>query len=65
VLHYFANWKLFGLSAGPIRNQQMLDEGKPDFVIAFHDNLYASRGTQDMVTRAMKAGVPVRKVKHV
>ncbi len=27
---YPANWELHGKSAGHIRNQQMLDEGKPD-----------------------------------
>ena len=30
-----ASWKLHGVAAGPIRNQKMLDEGKPDLVIAF------------------------------
>src|SRR5574339_101825 len=31
---YPADWKKLGRAAGPIRNQQMLDEGKPDRVIA-------------------------------
>ena len=52
-----ADWKLHGKSAGVIRNQQMLDEGKPDIVLAFQKN--NSRGTQDMINRARKAGVPV------
>ena len=30
-----ADWKAHGRAAGPIRNQQMLDEGKPDLVVAF------------------------------
>jgi hypothetical protein len=47
-----ADWAL-GPAAGPLRNQQMLDEGKPDFVIAFP----GGRGTADMVRRAKAAGV--------
>lgn len=50
-----ANWTLYGNSAGPIRNQQMLDEGKPDVVVAFPGN----KGTADMVKRARKARVRV------
>ncbi len=45
--------------AGFRRNQKMLDEGKPDRVLAFTLNLEESHGTRDMVTRARKAGVPV------
>jgi hypothetical protein len=30
---YQADWKRYG-RAGPIRNQEMLDKGKPDVVIA-------------------------------
>jgi hypothetical protein len=54
-----AKWDQHGKAAGPIRNQQMLDEGKPSMVLAFHDNIEQSRGTADMVRRAKKAGVPV------
>ena len=57
-LGFPANWKVFGRDAGPTRNQQMLDEGKPDWVIAFK----GGRGTADMVARAEKAGLPVWKV---
>ena len=46
-------------AAGPRRNQQMLDEGRPDVVVCFHDNIEASRGTKDMLTRAKDAGIPV------
>lgn len=56
---YPADWSK-GLSAGPVRNQKMLDEGKPDKVIAFP--LPQSRGTWDMINRARKAGVPVQVV---
>lgn len=55
---YKADWTTHGRKAGPIRNQQMLDEGKPDLVLAFWDG--KSRGTLDMIMRAVKAGVPVK-----
>lgn len=45
-------------AAGPRRNQQMLDEGQPQVVFAFHDYIENSRGTRDMVQRADQADVP-------
>lgn len=57
---YPADWKRHGKAAGPIRNQRMLDEGKPDKVLAFWDG--TSRGTKDMIDRARQAGVPVEVV---
>ena len=53
-----ANWAKYGRAAGPIRNQQMIDEGKPDLVIAFHENLRQSTGTKDMLEKALAAGIP-------
>lgn len=55
---YWADWEAHGKAAGPLRNQRMLDEGKPDFVVAFP----GGRGTADMVRRAKAAGVPVLEV---
>lgn len=55
---YPADWRKHGRAAGPIRNQQMLDAGKPHMVIAFP----GGTGTADMVRRARAAGVPVREV---
>lgn len=52
-----ADWSKNGLAAGPIRNQQMLDEGKPDLVLAFA----GGKGTDDMCRRARAAGVEVRR----
>jgi len=52
-----AAWDLYGKAAGTIRNQQMLDEGKPDLVVAFPSK--NSKGTWHMVRIAKKAGVPV------
>lgn len=53
---YPALWEIHGRKAGPIRNQQMIDEGKPDIVIAFKGGV----GTQDMIRRARKHNIPVR-----
>jgi hypothetical protein len=52
---YKADWDKYGKAAGPIRNQQMIDEGKPDLVIAFP----GGKGTADMVARAKQAGIEV------
>jgi hypothetical protein len=53
-VHEFpADWKKYGRAAGAIRNQQMLDEGKPDVVIAFP----GGRGTAHMVKIAKAKGV--------
>lgn len=56
---YPADWARYKRAAGPIRNQQMLVEGKPDRVIAFHADIANSKGTKDMVERARAAGLPV------
>jgi hypothetical protein len=48
-VHVFpADWNTYGRTAGPIRNKQMLDEGKPDVVVAFPGN----KGTRNMVAQA-------------
>lgn len=53
VARFPADWDTHGRAAGPIRNQQMLDEGKPDLVVAFP----GGRGTADMVRRTKAAGI--------
>lgn len=59
-LHEFpADWDRYKKGAGSIRNQQMIDEGKPKLVVAFP----GSTGTRDMVTRAKFEGIPVREIK--
>lgn len=58
-LSFPAQWDLFGRSAGFIRNKVMLLEGKPDLVLAFHDNIPSSKGTKHMMAIAREAGVPV------
>jgi hypothetical protein len=59
LLPFPANFKELGPKAGPIRNSQMLSEGRPHLVLAFHDQLDNSRGTRDMVLKALKKKVPV------
>lgn len=58
---YFAEWNIYGRAAGPIRNKQMLDEGKPDLVVYFHDDIDNSKGTRNMILKATAAGIPVKK----
>lgn len=60
VLAFPANWNKYGRAAGPIRNKQMLDEGKPDLVIAFHNNITESKGTKNMLSQARERGIPTR-----
>lgn len=55
---YEADWEAHGNFAGPMRNRRMLEEGKPDIVIAFP----GGRGTADMCRKARKAGVEVYEI---
>lgn len=59
VMKFPAEWDKFHRAAGPIRNQQMLQQGQPDYAFAFHNDLSKSKGTIDMVRRLRKAGIPV------
>lgn len=61
---YNAEWDRYGRAAGPIRNQQMLDEAGPNLVLAFHDHIDRSRDTRDMLDRAHAAGIPCTLVMH-
>lgn len=54
-----ANWIAHGVSAGPIRNREMLKE-RPDYVIAFP----GGSGTANMIHEAQKAGVKVLTVRR-
>lgn len=58
VIRFPAHWERYGRAAGPIRNREMLDR-QPALVIAFHDNLSQSKGTQDTVEEAMRRGIQV------
>lgn len=65
ILPFPAKWGEHGKAAGPIRNQQMLDEGHPDVVFCFHDDLENSKGTGHMAKAAKKAGVPVYNIRKL
>ena len=51
-----ADWQSHGKYAGAIRNQEMLNDHKPDLVVAFP----GGAGTADMVSKAQRAMIPVR-----
>lgn len=53
-----ARWEALGVAAGMIRNQSIIDM-RPSRVLAFTENLERSRGTNDMVRRAVTACIPV------
>lgn len=55
VCTFNADWRANGRGAGPMRNQRMIDEGKPDAAVAFA----GGRGTADMVRRIQQARVPL------
>lgn len=54
-----ADWDRHGRAAGPIRNQQMIDEGKPTELIAFP----GGKGTADMTQRCRAAKLKILEVK--
>lgn len=64
---YAANWKQFGRAAGPIRNQQMLEEehiaeDPINLCLGFHDDIINSKGTKDMMIRSILVGIKTRLV---
>lgn len=63
-----ANWKMFGNSAGPMRNKQMIQRGlhwkasgANAEVVAFHDEWEKSKGTRDCVEQAKNADLVVHR----
>lgn len=50
-----AQWGKYGRAAGPKRNRRMLEEGRPDLVVAFP----GGPGTADMIRQAHELRVPV------
>ena len=57
IIEYPAEWGKYGRAAGPIRNRQMLEEGQPNLVLGFHDNISESKGTKNMLAISEKAGI--------
>lgn len=58
-IEYPADWKLYGKSAGPTRNKEMLEceIETLELVIGFHNNLEKSKGTRHMMEIAKDAGI--------
>ena len=56
-----ADWVNLGRGAGLIRNRRMLEQGKPDLVLAFWDG--RSRGTEHMIKISRAYGVPVEVIR--
>lgn len=56
-----AKWRVYGRSAGIVRNAEMVGAGA-DVCLAFFKVGVANRGTQDCVSRAATVGIPV--IKH-
>lgn len=54
-----AKWSEYGRSAGPIRNREQFEKGRPDRLAAFHDEIENSTGTKDMIAVARKGGCRV------
>ena len=54
VSAFKADWDTYGKSAGPRRNQEMVD-AKPDLVVGFPQG--EARGTRDALRRALAAGI--------
>lgn len=52
---YPADWSKYGKKAGPVRNKQML-EANPDFILAFHQSIWSSKGTKNMIKQALTLG---------
>ena len=65
-MHFPAKWTKYQKRAGYIRNQRMLDVGRPELVVAFFtDPANPSRGTSMMLDIATKAGVRTKIVDAV
>jgi hypothetical protein len=55
VKEYKANWREYGKTAGPIRNYEMLKDGKPTVVFAFSSD----KGTESIIEKAEKKGIHI------
>lgn len=54
-----ADWDRYDKAAGSIRNQEMIDEGVPDYGLVFPGGV----GTADMRRRLVAAGIPFEEVR--
>lgn len=56
---FHPGWAQYGGKAGPKRNRRMLEEGRPDLVLAFLEGTTKTPGTAHMIDLAVQAGVKV------
>jgi hypothetical protein len=56
TLRFPAEWNKYGRGAGPIRNRQMIVEGKPDVAVAFP----GGAGTSNMTKQLAEFGIETR-----
>jgi hypothetical protein len=54
---YKAEWRTYGLAAGPLRNKQMIDIANVAY--AFHSNIKESKGTKNTIKLAKSKGIPI------
>jgi hypothetical protein len=61
---YLAEWSKYGRAAGPLRNERMLEDN-PDIelVVAFHKNISQSKGTKNMLEKAINKGIKTEIIK--
>jgi hypothetical protein len=60
VKEYKAEWSKYGRAAGPLRNELMLNDNQDiQLVVAFHKNIANSKGTKNMVDKAINKGIRV------
>jgi hypothetical protein len=59
VMEFPAAWKAYGKAAGPRRNKAMIEHGNPNLVYAFYNSQRKTKGTQNMVRLAHRAGIEV------
>ncbi len=64
VIGFQPDWDTYGKAAGVLRNTEMLEQGKPTVVIAFHDWVADSKGTLDMVWKSLTASIPTYLITH-
>jgi hypothetical protein len=61
VVRYSPNWERFGHRGESLRNSFMLEDSRPDLVVAFP----GGHGTADLVLRARTVGIAVIEIRSV
>lgn len=59
-IRYNAEWDKYGKAAGYKRNLKMLNEGKPNLVVAFP----GGKGTNNMIHLTIQKGIPLERVDY-